>query len=164
MIKDLPTSTINGVPARGSRISTRVPIGAIGNDREFQSVSELWFSSDLNLLIKSVNTDPRFGTTIYELTNISRQPPDPSLFRVPSEYNVASNLVEGIEFQGLTRVPQDVMRMKIVTKAGDAYDEDALHRDFLTLWETRRFDDIQMKTESGARGGIIVVFVVTERR
>ena len=69
--------TVNGVPARGTRITTVVPLGAIGNDREFRSVNERWFSSDLNLLIKSINTDPRFGTTTYELTNISRQPPDP---------------------------------------------------------------------------------------
>jgi hypothetical protein len=77
IVEDLGTMTVNGVPARGTRITTVVPLGAIGNDREFRSVNERWFSSDLNLLIKSINTDPRFGTTTYELTNISRQPPDP---------------------------------------------------------------------------------------
>lgn len=86
--EDLGTQSVNGVPARGTRVTTVVPVGEIGNDRELRSVSERWFSSELNLLIKSVNTDPRFGTTTYELTNISRQPPVPSLFQVPSDYNI----------------------------------------------------------------------------
>lgn len=81
--------TINGVLARGTRITTVIPQGAIGNDREFRSISERWFSPDLNLLIRSVSTDPRFGTTTFELTNISRQSPDPSLFRVPADYTTA---------------------------------------------------------------------------
>ena len=34
-------------------------------------------------------TDPRFGTTTFELSNISRQSPDPSLFRVPADYTTA---------------------------------------------------------------------------
>jgi len=91
LVEDLGTLTVNGVAAHGTRITTVVPVGAIGNDREFRSVSERWFSSDLNLLIKSVNTDPRFGTTTYELTNISRQPPDASLFQVPADYTLIPN-------------------------------------------------------------------------
>jgi hypothetical protein len=86
IVEDLGTMTINGALARGTRTTTVVPAGAIGNDREFHSVSERWFSSDLNLLVKSVNTDPRFGTTTYELTNLTLRPPDPSLFRVPADY------------------------------------------------------------------------------
>lgn len=33
--QDLGTMTVNGVPARGTRITTVVPVGAIGNDKEF---------------------------------------------------------------------------------------------------------------------------------
>lgn len=84
--EDLGIQIVNGVPARGARVTTVVPVGAIGNDREFRSVSERWFSDDLNLLIKSVSSDPRFGTTTYEMTNIIRAAPDTSLFQVPSEY------------------------------------------------------------------------------
>ncbi len=90
-VEDLGTMTVNGVAARGTRITTVVPAGAIGNDRDFRSVEERWFSPELNLLIKSVTEDPRFGTTIYEMTNISRMAPDPSLFKVPSEYTITSN-------------------------------------------------------------------------
>ena len=90
-VEDLGVKTVNGVPARGTRLTTIVPMGAIGNDKEFRSVTERWFSPDLNLLVKSVSTDPRFGATTYELTNISRQAPDSSLFQVPPDYNIVSN-------------------------------------------------------------------------
>ncbi len=90
-VEDLGTMTVNGIAARGTRITTVVPAGAIGNDRDFRSVDERWFSAELNLMIKSVTDDPRFGTTTYEMTNISRQPPDPSLFKAPPDYTITSN-------------------------------------------------------------------------
>jgi hypothetical protein len=86
--EDLGSSTINGVLARGTRITIVVPIGALGNDREFRSTYEHWFSSDLNMMIKSISTDPRFGTTTYELTNIKREAPAPALFLPPPSYAV----------------------------------------------------------------------------
>jgi len=53
-----------------------------------KNVTELWESRELGIMVKSVNADPRFGTTTYELTNISTSSPDPSLFRVPAGYTV----------------------------------------------------------------------------
>jgi len=90
IVEDLGMMTVNGVPARGTRVTTVVHAGAIGNDREFRSVSERWFSPDLNLIVKSVSTDPRFGSTTYELTNISRLSPAPYLFQVPADYEIVS--------------------------------------------------------------------------
>jgi hypothetical protein len=92
IVEDLGATSVNGVPAHGTRITKVVPVGAIGNDREFRSVTERWFSVELNLLIKSVSTDPRFGTSTYELTNISLLPPDPSLFQVPADYSLRDDI------------------------------------------------------------------------
>lgn len=88
IVEDLGTLTVNGVAARGTRTTNVVPARAIGNDREFRSISESWFSPDLQLVVKSISTDQRFGTTTYELTNINRQPPAPSLFQPPAGYNL----------------------------------------------------------------------------
>jgi outer membrane protein insertion porin family len=71
--------------------------------------------------------------------------------------------VEEIQFRGLRRVPQDVMRAQIFTKKGDKFDPEALRRDFMALWNTGRFDDIILETEPG-KVGMIVRFVVVERR
>ena len=72
------------------------------------------------------------------------------------------NIVESIEFRGARRVRQDTLQALIFTKKGDRYDEEALHRDFMALWNTGRFDDIRIEREPGKQGWIIR-FVVVER-
>jgi hypothetical protein len=84
--EDLGQQKINGVPAQGERITETIPVGALGNNREIKIVNERWYSNDLQVLVKSTNNDPRFGVNIYELSNIDRSAPDPSLFAPPSDY------------------------------------------------------------------------------
>ena len=74
----------------------------------------------------------------------------------------SENVVEAIEFRGARRVPQDTLRAMIFTKKGDRYDEEVLRRDFMALWNTGRFDDIQLEREPGPTG-VIVRFVLVER-
>jgi outer membrane protein insertion porin family len=81
----------------------------------------------------------------------------------PAQPALAENVVEGIEFRGARRVPQDTLRALIFSKNGDVYNEDTLRRDFMALWNTNRFDDIRLETEKGERGGVVIRFVVTER-
>ena len=76
----------------------------------------------------------------------------------------AGQVIEAIVFTGARRVPQDTLRALIATKKGDIYNEDDLHRDFMALWNSGRFDDIRMETEAGPGGGVIVRFAITERR
>ena len=40
------------------------------------------------MLVKTVNSDPRFGKNTYELTNISRDEPNMTLFQIPSDYRI----------------------------------------------------------------------------
>ena len=86
--EDLGIQNINGVPALGKRHTQIIPVGQIGNNREIHVVHESWYSDDLQMLVKSVNSDPRYGVNTYELTDISRDNPDPSLFQVPPGYSV----------------------------------------------------------------------------
>jgi|SRR5665213_1583442 len=83
--EDLGYQSVNGVTAQGFRNTTTIPAGKIGNDRPIQIVSERWYSNDLQMNVKTVNSDPRFGETTYQLTNILQGAPDPSLFQVPTE-------------------------------------------------------------------------------
>src|SRR5579863_2506321 len=73
------------------------------------------------------------------------------------------DVIASIIFQGVRRVPQDTLRAMIVTKNGDKYDEETLHRDFMALWNTGRFDDIRVEREASPNGWIIR-FVMAERR
>ena len=87
--EDLGTINQNGVAAQGTRATLTIPPGKIGNDRPIRVVNERWFSADLQMLVKSTNSDPRFGTTTYQLTNIVRANPDAGLFQIPSDYTVS---------------------------------------------------------------------------
>jgi hypothetical protein len=86
--EDLGTQTIAGVSAQGTRITRTIPAGQIGNEKPITIVSEHWYSNDLQMLVMSKRSDPRFGDTSYTLTNIKRSEPDASLFTVPSDYAV----------------------------------------------------------------------------
>lgn len=89
--EDLGLRGVNGVTARGERVTVTIPKGQIGNDKEIKVVTERWTSDDLQMLVRSVNSDPRYGETTYELKDISLGAPSPSLFQPPVEYTVKSS-------------------------------------------------------------------------
>ena len=86
--ENLPTQVVNGVPANGTRITQTIPAGAIGNAQPIQIVREVWVSVDLKVPVMIKSTDPRFGTTVMQLTNIVQSEPEAALFQVPSNYSV----------------------------------------------------------------------------
>jgi hypothetical protein len=86
--ESLGTQQIEGVTAEGTRVTRTIPAGAIGNERPIQITVESWTSPDLHVLVLQKRNDPRFGETVYRLTNIKRDEPDPTLFQVPSNFKV----------------------------------------------------------------------------
>jgi len=86
--EDLGAQTVNGVPATGTRMTRTIPAGAMGNAQPMQIVRETWVSSDLQVPVTVKISDPRFGTTVTQLTNISRAEPDAALFQAPADYTV----------------------------------------------------------------------------
>src|SRR5262249_1467995 len=77
-----------GVEAEGVRSVITIPEGRIGNDRPIEIVSERWDSPELQTVVLSKHNDPRFGETVYRLTNINRAEPAQALFEVPADYKV----------------------------------------------------------------------------
>jgi hypothetical protein len=86
--EDLGQQSIDGVLANGTRTTTVIPAGAVGNEQPIKVVSEEWFSPELEVLVLTRHSDPRVGDTTYRLTNIVRTEPDRSLFEVPGGYTV----------------------------------------------------------------------------
>ncbi len=87
-VENLSTKTINGVTAEGTRSTEVIPAGKRGNDQPLTVTHESWVSPDLKIAVMRVDTDPRFGTTTTELTNISRDEPSAALFQAPAGYTV----------------------------------------------------------------------------
>jgi len=86
--EDLGTQTIAGVSAQGTRYTRIIPAGQIGNEKPITTVSEHWYSNDLQMTVMSKRSDPQFGETTYTLTNIQRGEPAASLFAVPADYTI----------------------------------------------------------------------------
>ncbi len=86
--EDLGTQSINGLNAQGKRTTHTIPAGSIGNAQDIKSTSETWFSPDLQVVVSSKRDDPRTGTSVYALTNISRAEPAATLFQIPADYTV----------------------------------------------------------------------------
>jgi hypothetical protein len=84
----LEARSFDGVSAEGSRTTTTIPAGEIGNEQPIQIVDERWYSPELQVVVMTRHSDPRNGETTYRLTNISRAEPAAALFQVPSDYAV----------------------------------------------------------------------------
>src|SRR6266404_1734000 len=90
--ESLDKQVFEGVEAEGTRTTFAIPAGEIGNERPIEVVSERWYSPGVQMVVMSRHTDPRFGETIYRLTNISRDEPAKSLFEVPAGYTVKEGM------------------------------------------------------------------------
>jgi outer membrane protein insertion porin family len=76
---------------------------------------------------------------------------------------LAGRKVERFEASGNVSVASDTIRVYLGVAPGDAYNPDALQRNFLNLWQTGLFDDIRIEADPGDNGGVIVRAVVKER-
>jgi hypothetical protein len=84
----LEPKDVEGVVAEGTRTTITIPAGAVGNQLPIEIVSERWYSRELQVVVMTRRSDPRFGETVYRLTGIVRAEPSPDLFQVPPDYTV----------------------------------------------------------------------------
>jgi hypothetical protein len=84
----LPDGSLEGVNCERLLETQTIPAGSIGNERPIIITSETCASPDLHLLLMRKRVDPRYGNTIYRLTEIRRTEPDASLFQIPTDFKV----------------------------------------------------------------------------
>jgi hypothetical protein len=94
--ENLGSQNLNGVTAQGIRTTMTIPKGQIGNNKDIKVLTERWTSTDLQMLVKSLNSDPRFGETTYQLTKVVQSAPDPALFQIPADYTVTDQAAPSI--------------------------------------------------------------------
>jgi TonB family protein len=136
MREDLGKNIVSGLDATGTRETRTLNPGTIGNDRPISIVKEYWYSPQLgiNLLVKRV--DPRHGTEIFNVTDISLVEPDPKLFAVPAGFTVVDRRAKsGGTAQGSVRsyeIPAGVYRVgggvtapKLIYGPNPQYSEEA---------------------------------------
>ena len=92
--ESLGKQVIEGVEAEGTRSTVTIAAGEIGNERAIEIVSERWYSPELQTVVMTRHSDPRFGETTYKLTNINRTEPDHSLFELPAGYTLKEDTLQ----------------------------------------------------------------------
>ena len=97
--ESLGKQIFDGVEAEGTRFTTTITAGEIGNEQPIDIVSEKWYSAELQTLVMSKHSDPRIGETTYRLTNINRSEPAHSLFEVPSDYTIHDTIAPGMRYK-----------------------------------------------------------------
>ncbi len=87
-IEDLGYTTLNGLQAKGTRITRIVPAEVSGTGRPVTVTDEIWYSEDLHMNLMEEHTDVRGGKQTVAILSIKRDEPSPALFEVPAGYKV----------------------------------------------------------------------------
>ena len=84
---------IEGVRAEGIRTTMTIAADAVDGQPAAPVVSERWYSPQLQVVVRTMRSDPRFGETIYRLSNIVLGEPPAHLFEVPSDYRIEEQTI-----------------------------------------------------------------------
>lgn len=87
VVEQLGRRDIEGVAATG--LVTRHQVGREGENIE--ATSEVWYAEELKLSLYRKHSDPRFGESTVELSDLDRSEPDPALFEAPEDYELLAS-------------------------------------------------------------------------
>ena len=82
--ESLGTIAMNGVEVVGTRETQTLNQVVMGTDRPLVIIKEFWYSPQLGLNIVTKRNDPRSGSEVFSVTDITLGDPDPSLFVLPN--------------------------------------------------------------------------------
>ena len=97
--ENLGEQTIDGIQATGTRVTTTIPSGQMGNEQPITVTSERWYSSQLKAVVMTKHNDPWAGELKTQFTDVNNSEPDPSLFTVPSDYRIVDDKMGPLSLQ-----------------------------------------------------------------
>jgi hypothetical protein len=95
--EDLGVKYIEGVETTGTRDTTVVNPGVMGNDQPMTFMREYWHSAKLGINLISIVSDPRFGKQTFILTDVSVTEVDPKYFQLPDGFAIDDQRKENTE-------------------------------------------------------------------
>lgn len=99
--ENLGDQTIDGIHATGTRMTTTISAGKMGNEQPILVTSERWYSPELKATIMTKHSDPWAGELKTQFTNVNTSEPDSSMFSVPSDYKVVDEKARPFMIQKL---------------------------------------------------------------
>ncbi len=85
---DLGSDFVSGVETFGTRETTTLDTGSIGNDRPISVVKEFWYSAQLRINVIEKRQDPRYGTQTFTVNPITLGEPGLTLFDIPADFRI----------------------------------------------------------------------------
>jgi TonB family protein len=107
--ENLGNDVIDGLKVIGTRDTITINAGVVGNSQPLISAREFWYSPDLQVNLAVTRKDPRQGTQVIQVGELSRAEPDPALFKVPAGF-----VIEG------TRSSADPVQQGAPVSSGDS--------------------------------------------
>jgi len=86
--EDLGYTTLNGMEAKGTRITRTIPAQIAGTGKPVLVTDEFWYSEELHMNILERHLDPRSGEQTVAILSIQREEPPASLFEMPAGYKI----------------------------------------------------------------------------
>jgi hypothetical protein len=86
--ESLGTDVVDGLNVVGTRETVTISAGAVGNSQPLVTTKEFWYSPELQVNLAVTRKDPRDGTQMIQVVDLSRSEPDAATFQVPSGYAV----------------------------------------------------------------------------
>jgi hypothetical protein len=87
--ENIGTNTIENLDVIGTRETITTSAGVVGNQEPLVSTREFWYASELQTNLAITRKDPREGTQVVQLSNISLSEPAAEFFQVPEGYTVS---------------------------------------------------------------------------
>lgn len=84
----LGSKSIEGVETVGTKTTRTIAPGAMGNEQPVVSVSDSWYSRDLQIVVLNETDDGQSGHTMMKLVDVVRSEPNSQLFVIPQDYTV----------------------------------------------------------------------------
>jgi hypothetical protein len=92
--EDIGNETINGISVIGSRETTIINPGVVGNDKALATTREFWYAPSIRTNLLVTRVDPREGKQVIALTDLALAEPDSRMFEVPAGYTVVDERTE----------------------------------------------------------------------
>jgi hypothetical protein len=86
--ESLGNDVMDGINVVGTRETVTINAGVVGNSQALSITREFWYSPELQVNLAITRKDPREGTQVVRVQEVSRSEPDPNLFKVPEGYSV----------------------------------------------------------------------------
>lgn len=86
--EDLGKRNIAGIDTVGTRETTTMFSGTMGNDQPLVYLNESWHSDALGINLLSIRSSPFFGKQTFTITELAAGEPDQQLFELPAGFKV----------------------------------------------------------------------------